>query len=190
MTAATEWSSLEVVKLIVAAMTPVLVFGLGFMVTRAARRLEEAQWADRKLIERRLELYDKLAPPLNDLFCFFTTVGHFRDITPPDALDRKREADKVFHVNRYLFSPEFGDRYTEFMDACFKQYVGAGKDALLRTSADHQRNERGKASWPAEWTEDFVTEVEEQTPLSEIRRMYDALMHGFSRQVGAQHTGA
>jgi hypothetical protein len=74
--ASSEWTSLEIVKLLAAFLTPVFLFVLGVMVTRAARRVESAQWASRKLIERRLELHQKLAPLLNDLLCFFTWRGH------------------------------------------------------------------------------------------------------------------
>ena len=86
--AGTAWNSLEVVKLVVAAATPVLVLLLGVVVSRAARRLEEAQWANRTLIERRLELYDEMAERLNDLYCFFGLFGNFREVEPPVAVRR------------------------------------------------------------------------------------------------------
>ncbi|MDP8929448.1 MAG: hypothetical protein M3O70_12990, partial [Actinomycetota bacterium] len=69
------WTSLEVAKLIVAALTPVLIFALGVVVTRAARRVEDAQWANRTIIGKRLDVYSELAPSLNDIYCFFTMVG-------------------------------------------------------------------------------------------------------------------
>ena len=65
------------------AITPVVVALLGYAITRAVRRLEDAHWAGRKLIERRLDLYDEMAPLLNDPSCFFLLVGNYRAITPP-----------------------------------------------------------------------------------------------------------
>src|SRR4051812_43380233 len=112
--AAAEWSSLEVAKLIVTASIPLVVVLLGLVVSRAARRVEDAQWANRKVIERRLDLYDEMATALNDLYCFFALVGTFREVDPPKAVARKRQLDKTFHVNEYLMGPEFGERYAAF----------------------------------------------------------------------------
>jgi hypothetical protein len=50
-----------------------------------------------------------MAPKLNDLFCFFLCVGHFQEVTPPEALQRKRELDKTFFANAPLFDPAFAD---------------------------------------------------------------------------------
>lgn len=107
--ASSPWNSLEIAKLAVGFLTPILLFTLGLVVTRAARRIKNAQWASRKLIERRIELHKEMAPKLNDLYCFFATVGHFRDIIPPDALKAKRELDKLFFQNEQLFSSEFSN---------------------------------------------------------------------------------
>ena len=113
---ASEWSSLEVAKLAVGVLTPVLLLVLGVLVSRAARRVEDIQWVNRKLVERRLDLFEEMAPKLNDLFCFFLLVGHFKEIEPPDALRRKRELDRSFHVHTTLFSHDFSDRYSAFME--------------------------------------------------------------------------
>jgi hypothetical protein len=75
--ASSSWNSYATASLVVAFLTPLLLFTLGLIVTRAARRIENAQWASRKLIERRLELRKEMAPVLNDVYCFFTTRGHF-----------------------------------------------------------------------------------------------------------------
>ncbi len=186
MTIAAGWTSLEIVKLVIAASTPLLVFGLGVIVTRAARRLEDAQWANRKLIERRLELYDEMAPLLNDLLCFLTLRGHFRDIAPRTALDTKRRADQLFFVSRYLMEDDFGEHYQKFIDACFKHYVGTGRDALLRASVEHQRLARGVVAWDDAWTEMYVTDLADVTQPLDVVAAYEALMRSFSDQLGVR----
>jgi hypothetical protein len=182
-----QWDSLEAAKLAVAALTPLVVVGLGFVVTRAVGRLEDAQWANRKVIERRLELYDKMAPHLNDLLCFFTAIGHFREINPPAALARKRELDKAFHVNRHLMGDDFSEHYTDFVNACFRHYTGVGQDAQLRASVDHQRKERRTEHWDESWNDMFVVDPDEVTDRKEIALRYEALMRSFSDQVGVRH---
>jgi hypothetical protein len=177
---------LEIVKLAVAALTPILVLFFGVMVARAARRVEAAEWASRKVVERRLELYDKLAPLLNDLYCFFTAVGHFREITPAEALDSKRRADKFFFVNRYLMERAFAEAYQEFMNGCFKHYVDIGRDALLRASVEHQRAERGPANWEEGWAAAYVSDRADVTPRHEIKMLYHELMEEFARELGVE----
>lgn len=161
--AAGTWSSLEVVKLVVGIGTPVVVAYFGFRLTALARTVEQHQWADRKYIERRLEVFDRMAEPLNDLYVFFRTVGHFQEITPPEAIVRKRTLDREFFINRSIFSPTFAQAYDAFIAACFKPYTKVGHSALLRTSSDQQRKERG-AGWKDEWNALFVTPGEITRP--------------------------
>jgi hypothetical protein len=183
MTAVT-WTSLEIAKLAVAALTPLLVLTIGFMVARSTRRIEQAQWASRTLIEKRLELFDKMAEPLNDLFCFFRLVGDFQAITPPEAIARKRKLDKLFFTHEALMSEAFGTRYRAFINACFLPYTAVAHDARLKASVQRQRTERG-TRWDDAWGECFVAGENLVTPLSTISREYRALMTCFAEQVGA-----
>jgi hypothetical protein len=182
---AADWNSLEIAKLAVGALTPIFLFVLGYMVTRAARGVEEAQWASRKLIERRLDLYEQMAPILNDLFCFFTLVGHYREVTPPEALSRKRRVDRIFHAHAPLFSPEFRDRYEGFLNVCFLPFTGAAQPARLRASLAAQKRER--TTWEPEWDEMFA-QGEESSP-DQIAAAYDDMMDSFASDVGAPRAG-
>jgi hypothetical protein len=182
------WTSLEIAKLAVATLTPVLVFVLGVMLARATRRVEHAQWASRKLIEKRLELFDQMAGPLNDLLCFFRLVGDFQSITPPEAIARKRQLDKLFFTQEALMSEEFGARYRAFINACFLPYTAVGHDARLKASVRRQRSERA-TRWSEDWDQCFVEQERLTTPLATISAEYRALMSSFAEQVGAQSNG-
>jgi hypothetical protein len=183
MSGASGWTSLELAKLAVSVLTPLLLVVLGVVVSRAARRVEQAQWASRRLIERRIELYDQLAPLLNDLFCFFTFVGSFKAIDPPRVVDLKRELDKIFYVNRYLFGESFCKAYEDFMSLCFMTYYGAGQDAKLRAAFDRQREMRGNpAEWKADWAGLFTGESRSSEEL--IKEGYELLMTSFARELG------
>lgn len=183
MTAA-AWNSLEVAKLLVAALVPISVLLLGWPITRAVRRFEEAQWQNRKLVEMRLDLYAKMAGPLDDLFCFFRRVGDFQDITPPEALTRKRMLDKAFFVNHHLMTAEFGQRYKAFIEACFRVYTGVGRPAPLRASRRQQRVERPE--WKPEWDDLLIPESETPTGLAEIEARYEALMESVGEEIGVR----
>ena len=180
---ASEWDSLEVAKLLVAVLTPVAVVLLGLYVRSVSRRIEDAQWSSRRVLDWRLDLYKAMAPSLNDLFCFFTLVGDFREIKPPDALARKRALDKDFHINRFLFSDEFGRAYSEFMAASFSTWRGFGVAAALRASLASQQAERPEGDWDAAWDQMFTSEAE-STPPHEIEQRYDTLMRQFAAEVG------
>jgi hypothetical protein len=150
--AESSWSSLEVAKLAAGVMTPLLLVGLGVLINRTGRRVENVQWATRRVLDRGLELYDDMAEPLNDLYCcFFHLGGGFREIDPPKALELKRELDKLFHVNRFLFSPRFGDLYEQLMKTYFRMYTGTGKPAKIKSPIVFQRAERTEEHWSAEW---------------------------------------
>lgn len=178
-----DWTWLEVAKLMVGAATPLLVLFLGIGVTRLTRRLEQAQWATRKAIERRIALYDQMVGPLNDLFCFFRLVGDFQNITPPHAVERKRRLDKLFFTHETLMSKEFADHYQGFISACFRPYAAHGRDAQLKASIERHRAERDER-WNDEWERYFVDTPAAVTGLAEITLRYRALMRCFAEQIG------
>lgn len=191
-----EWI-LEIAKLVVAASIPVIVFVLGRRVTRATQKLEEAQWANRKaveeaqwsnrkLIEHRLVLYDHMAPKLNDLYVFFALRGHFKSVTPDEALKSKRELDRAFYAHEHLFSTRFAQQYHAFIDACFEPFTGVGHDAKFRTDVARQRDERKKtAEWDSQWDEMFSS-PDHRTPFATIKARYAELMECFAAEVGVR----
>src|SRR6516164_3651514 len=85
-----KWNSVQIVTLVVSALTPITVLVLGFMFTRASRRIEQVQWANQTVVTHRLEIYDKLAPGLNQLLCFATFVGGWKEIDPLKAISTRR----------------------------------------------------------------------------------------------------
>ena len=144
---ASPWNSLQVATLAVAALTPLTVAGLGVLLARASRRLEQVQWANQTVITRRLEIFDKVAPKLNQLLCFATFVGGWKEITPLTAIGLKRELDERMYANRVLFSDELFEAYREFMAALFAMYAATGADALLRAPIDSTWGDRRTMPW-------------------------------------------
>jgi hypothetical protein len=72
---ADQWNSVEIATLAVAAVTPVTVAVVGYFVARASKRLGHVQWANQTVLTRRLEIFNQVAPHLNQLLCFATFVG-------------------------------------------------------------------------------------------------------------------
>jgi hypothetical protein len=172
---AATWNSLEIVTLIVQALIPVAIFSAGVVVARERRRYEEWRFVREKQFEARLERWSNVGPLLDDLYCFFALVGHFRSIEPPHAIALKGELDRLVHSEGHLLGPAFMQRYYTFMSACFKTYIGlGGVDAKLRASAARHRIERGDAAWRPEWDSLFVQE-EDVVPMAQVRDAYTSV---------------
>ena len=129
----TPWNSLEIVKLVLGVLTPLSVACLGWLVARRLKRLELVQWTNQRLIEKRLTLYDTVAPQLNALLCFYTWIGYWKDISPDDVIRAKRDLDRTFHIYRYLFDEDVYDAYHTFIHALFEMHTGPGRDARIRS---------------------------------------------------------
>lgn len=174
------WSKLEIVKLLVQAATPIAVAILGVYLTRLAKRFEHVQWRNQRLIEKRISVYDDLASDLNDLLCYFTYVGCWKDLTPRDVVALKRRIDKKVYLAAPLFSPSFFENCMKFLNLCYATFQGWGEDAKLRT-AFNRRKEAAGARWDSKWEDLFSDEV---TDPREIRHAYGDVMRLFSEEMG------
>ena len=134
-----DWNSLEVVKLLIGLLIPAAMLFVGVWMDRRIKEFEHRQWSNQKVIEKRLEVYEKLTPQLNELMCYFVRVGSWKEHDPTEIVDMKRDMDKIAYIYAPLFSPEFLERYNEYMGVCFAMYRGAGLDAQLRTECEHYR---------------------------------------------------
>lgn len=186
------WTSLEIVKLVVAALTPLAVALLGWWLSGHLKRLEHLQWASQKAVEKRLEVYSTLAPILNDLYCYFDFIGDWKMKDPVAALSLKRAADRLFYVNAALFSSSFRRAYGEFINLCFvpgplDEYDASAK---LKTEVKIRREmfaKRGQA-WNPEWDEYFAP-AELLTSREAIVRGYRMMMDAFVRELGVGLAG-
>jgi hypothetical protein len=170
-------STLEIVKVVISACIPLAIFAAGAVLAREARRYEERQWVRRKKYDTRLERWQEIASPLNDLLCFFTLVGNFREITPPGAIKRKRQLDRAVYANRRIFGQSFLEAYDAFMALCFQTFVGAGQDAKIRASIARQRVERS-LTWEDSWTPLFVRE-EDVPPQPNLIAAYNKVLETY-----------
>src|SRR5215831_3473729 len=111
---ADSWSSVEIATLAVGALTPITVVVLGVLFARASRRIEQVQWGNQTVVTHRLRIFAELAPGLNQLLCFATFVGGWKEIDPHKAIEIKRKLDETMYANRVLFSDELFAAYHRF----------------------------------------------------------------------------
>lgn len=180
------WNWLEIAKLIAGLLTPAALAALGIFIHRVTKRFEHRQWRSQKLIERRLSVYDSLAPDLNDLLCYFTYVGNWRSANPDDIVELKRSIDKRVHLAAPLFNREFFEACMDFQFHCFATYNGWGLDPLLKTSFERRREAR-PVDWKTEWEGLFADAP--STP-SDIRKAYARVMVSFAENIGVHDSFA
>jgi hypothetical protein len=174
---ADSWTSVQIVTVIVAALTPLTVAGFGAYLARASRRIEQVQWANQTVVTRRLDVFAQLAPGLNQLLCFATFVGGWKEIQPRQAIVTKRQLDEIMYANRVLFSDELFAAYHQFMTTLFAMYASTGADALLRAPIESRWGDRRKLPW---WDESLT--ILFATPavgIEGIRAAYDQLAERF-----------
>jgi hypothetical protein len=173
-----EWNIVEIAQLVVAALVPLTVLGLGVLVARNTRRLDSLQHANQALVARRLELFEQVAPKLNRLLCFMAFVGRWKEITPAEVLTLKRDADDVMYVNRLLFSDPLFAAYQAFMARLFAMYATVGGDALIRARISTNLGDRRSLPWWTPSMADMFAKDQICEP-AEARRVYDELSVAF-----------
>ena len=182
------WSSLELAKLVVGILTPVSVAVLAWFLNARLKRLDLIQWTNQKLIEKRLAVYDLVAPQLNQLLCFFTWVGYWKDISPPQAIQAKRDLDKAFNIYRHLFDESVYISYQAYIHMLFETFTGPGHDAKIRSkivSSDGDRKSHATYEWTEGWEASFTSD-ESIPQKADVRLTYRGLMEQLTRSFGVK----
>jgi hypothetical protein len=175
---ADSWTSVQIVTVVVDALTPLTVAGLGVYVARASRRIEQVQWANQTVVTRRLDIFAELAPGLNQLLCFSTFVGGWKEIQPHQAIATKRQLDETMYANRVLFSDELFTAYHRFMTTLFAMFATTGADAKVRAPIESQWGDRRGLYW---WDDTMsgLFSTDNVASMDDIQAAYDELGRQF-----------
>lgn len=161
----------------VGAITAVTVLYVGHLLSARARRIEERISLAERLIEVRIELFRKAANELNDVFCYLSYVGQWRELTPEDIVNRKRTLDKLIYGNAPFFSSHLLATYEEFMASAFVTEQGRGTAARIRANFGRHREESTR-QFVEGWEQLFVSS-EDVSSRFEVRHAYNELMRVF-----------
>lgn len=148
---------LSIVQTLAAVSVPIIVAIIGYRLNQRLKLWEAGQWRNQELIKARLQYFGQLAPMLNDLVCYLTFVGRWKELTPPEIVAIKRDADRLFYSVAPLFSQPATDAYHEFMGRCFHTNHGWGRDALIR-SGFMRRRDAASENWLVQWQDMFTHE--------------------------------
>lgn len=172
------WNSLEIVKVTISILTPLLIVFVGYKVRKIILNIEKSQWINQVIIKWKIDSYEDIAPIINDIYCFFLYIGSWKEMTPEDIIKYKRVLDKKIYVIAPIFSSNLKQAYDEFIDACFDSYRGQGLDSGLKTGFDSRQKYANE--WKEEWENLFS---EDKTSRELITNKYDVLMSVFSHEL-------
>lgn len=162
---------------------PIVAAIFGYLILRVTNKLQKSQWRSQKVIEKRISEWDDLRSDLNDIFCFCTRVGGWKTMSPPDAIDRKRSADKKVHLARPYFSERFFRSYLFFIKTCFAQYQGHAVDAKIRSPLWEHKNAR-QQKWDPAWDDLFFDQPSTE---KQLWAAYEDLLVTVSEELETRH---
>jgi hypothetical protein len=173
------WNSLEIAKLVISILTPIIIAFIAFRFNKIIKRLDKQQWTNQKIVEKRIEIYDKIVPKLNDMLCFYCYIGNWKDISPMDVIRLKRKLDKEINIYAPLFSNSLIEKYYEFIHLCFKSFSGWGQDAKIKSLYENRQEHNKK--WEENWIEYFDTN--NVTDPKILRDNYSEMMDTFKKDL-------
>jgi len=164
---------LEVWKLLIAILTPLVLAYLTYVINNAIQERGAILKREEQILSEKQKIYAELGKRLNVFYIYVSDLGDFRSYQPPRVVEMKREADRQFFMYRPYWSSETESRYNEFMKSAFQTYNGAGLPAKVRGRRDQKlaAYEVDKLVWQPEWDSYFTEEVD-----SEITVKYYALV--------------
>jgi len=171
------WNSLKIPITIIAALAPVIIAFLVFRYKRIIKGLDKKHQTNQSLVEKRIEIYDRISLKLNDIFCFYCYNGNWKEITPIDIVRLKKELDKDINVSTPVFSNDISEKYIEFMRLCFVSFSGWEHDEKIKSL--YELRQEQNVEWNDEWIPYFDTNnVVEAVKLKE---RYDELIESFKK---------
>ena len=168
----------NVIQTVAAVSVPIVVAIIGYQFNLRLKLYEASQWRNQELIKARLQYFGQLAPMMNDLMCYLTFIGRWKELTPPEVIAIKRNADRLFYSIAPLFSESAVEAYQSFLDQGFSTYGRWGADARIRSGAIRRRQAAGD-TWRAEWDDLFTHQVGDEiteSSLTAIQTSYNKLL--------------
>ena len=85
-------------------------------------------------------------------------MGKWREITPPELFELKRQLDSAIHSNIAYWSPRVSSRYVAFMTVLFDTFRGPGKPGVFRGNSIKYREALGD-KWDPRWHVMFMDDA-------------------------------
>jgi hypothetical protein len=148
---------------------------LAIWFSRVIKRMKKKHWSNQKIVEKRMEVFDRMAPMLNDIYCFYCYVGNWKEIAPPELLSYKRDLDKEMNIYASLFSEDLSTKFRNFMLLCFVSSSGWEHDEKIKSLVELRREHC--EGWDEDWIKYFDTN--NVVEAVQIKERYDKLIESF-----------
>jgi len=175
------WESLKIVIILIAALAPLVIAFLAIRFNRIKKRLVKQYETNQITLEKRIEIYDRIGPKLNDILSFFCYTGNWKELSPVDIMELKRELDKDINTNTPLFSDDLSKSYNSFMQLCFVAFTGWEHNEKIKSN--YALRQEHNPEWSDAWIPFFDTNnVVEGI---KIKERYDDLMVAFKKELSS-----
>jgi hypothetical protein len=155
---------IEIWKLIISGITPVLVAILTIFVARIGHQQET-------LTNARVKSYDVVKEDLNRIHCFIKDVGTWKEETPETVIAYKRLIDRERYEEQGMWSPKTMAAYLAYMNAAFATQQGSGLDARINTTLSQKRNS-------PKWADDWPGKITNAVP-DNYQKAYDDMYKAY-----------
>jgi len=173
------WDSLKIAIIIIALLAPVIIALLVFRYKRIIKALKLKQETNQRKVEKRIEIYDRIGPILNDIINFYCYTGNWKEITPPNLIQLKKVLDKEINIATPLFSDDLSIKYSDFIFVCFVSFSGWEHKEKIKSLYEFRQEHS------AEWKEDWVQFFDTNNVVDAImmKERYDELMGFFNEEI-------
>lgn len=141
-------SNLEICKLIVSAIIPIIVVLFGFLLSRSATEVDSKKKYNENFhlytVERRLAVYDQIKLPLNNIYCYIEMVCDWREYSAQDIKNHRRYIQKIMYSNKGLWSEEEFELFMYYLDHIAFQASGPPHMVKIRAEINRERNMSSK----------------------------------------------
>ena len=162
-----------------------LAAGFGVALLIRLTSIDAALWQNARIISKRLQIYERIAPDLNRIYCFRRYLGYWKEISPPDLITTKRWLDREVNISRHLLSEGGRRAYLDFMGLTFRTFTGQGEDAKIRAVVIQDLGDRRKhATYDRDPGHEFMFDAEDLPTDYQIDVASMMAMNGLGRCVG------
>lgn len=163
--------------MVISALIPLSVVFLGYLVGRYSKRYDERMSLHGKIIEKRVELFEQISQPLNDIYIYIIRVGSWKEYTPDEIIQKKRKADTLMYSNRPYWTEMLFSTYESFMGAAFETYTGHACDAKIRSNYNSYED-------LPNWSDDYVKLFSKKVDKEQLHKTNEKLMQVFAQEFG------
>lgn len=176
------WNSLQIAIIIVAAVSLIVNLILAIRTSRIKKQLLKQYQSNQKLVEKRIEVFERMGPKLNDILSFFCYTGNWKELAPPDIMQLKRELDKDIQIHASHFSDELIPTYNAFMQLCFVAHTGWEHNEKIKSL--YELRQEQTSGWLDSWIPYFDTN--NVVDGVQVKERYDKLLAFFKKDLHLQ----